>query len=218
MRDFAIVATLLVVAAPAFAQEREAASTGYVSGGFSYLMPKNLRTSVGVQGGIDDGFGVMLAFGRRFGALRGEIEGSYREAKVGDVTGFGLAVPGAGRLSAISAMANLFIDPAFRLGPLQPYLGGGVGVARFRARDVSAIGLPILPPVTSIGSISGSATGFAYQAMAGVGIATGDKGAITVGYRYYATPSLTTDVPLLGDVKINGLRVHSVEAGFRMNF
>lgn len=200
------------------AQAVERSDGAYLSGSLFYTMPKDLRSSVGVRGGLDNGLGGALAIGRRFGPVRGEIEGSYRQANVGDVEGFGLAVEGTGKLSALSAMANVYVDPAFQLGPFQPYFGGGVGVARFRARDVSAVGLPAVLPVTSIGTLRGSETGFAYQLMAGLGIATGSNSVLRIGYRYFATPSLTTDVPTIGAVKIDGLKVHALEVGFRIGF
>ena len=213
----AIVAPFAFAGAAA-AQSNERPTAPYIAGSFSYIMPEDVTSSVGVRARLDDGFGVTLAIGRRFGPVRGEIEGGYRQADVGGATGFGLSVPGTGRLSSLSAMANVLFDPAFQLGPFQPYIGGGIGIARFRARNVSAVGLPALPPVTQIGSIEGSETGFAYQGMAGLGIATGDTGTITVGYRYFATPSITTRAGLLGDVRVNGLRTHAIEAGFRLNF
>ena len=200
------------------AQSSERPDDAYVSGSLFYTMPKDLRSSVGVRGGLDNGLGGALAIGRRFGPVRGEIEGSYRQANVGNVEGFGLAVEGTGKLSALSAMANVYVDPAFQLGPFQPYVGGGIGIARFRVRDVSAVGLPAVLPVTSIGTLSESETGFAYQLMAGLGVAVGSNSVLRVGYRYFATPSLTTDVPTIGDVKIDGLKVHGIEVGFRIGF
>ena len=192
----------------AFAQTYIAATVGYV-------LPKDLKTSVGVQGEFKPGASATVAIGRGFGPFRGEVEGSYRFANVRDVRGFGLSARGTGEVSAYSGMANLYFDPAFSLGPLKPYVGGGAGVSRFHADRVSAIGLPAVAPVTSIGSITGSRNGFAYQGMAGVGIKAG-RGAITLGYRYFATPSLTTTVPLAGPVKIDGFKSHAVEFGFRV--
>jgi opacity protein-like surface antigen len=214
---FHVAIAALAFATSASAQSNESGSAPYIAGGFTYIMPQDI-TSQSVRARLDDGFGGTLAIGRRLGPVRAEIEGGYREADVDSASGFGLNAAGTGRLSALSAMVNVFIDPAFRLGPFQPYIGGGAGIARFRARNVSAVGLPVLPPVTQIGGIDASTTGFAYQGMAGLGVATGDSGAITIGYRYFATPSVTTNVPLLGSVRISGLKTHGVEAGFRMNF
>jgi opacity protein-like surface antigen len=115
-------------------------------------------------------------------------------------------------------MANAYFDPAFSLGALKPYVGGGIGVARFRARNVSAVGLPAGLPVTSIGPLSGNKTGFAYQAMAGVGLAVGSSSTVTLGYRYFATPGATTNAPVIGNVRIRGLKTHAAEVGLRLTF
>jgi opacity protein-like surface antigen len=206
-----VVAIALSSASTAFAQS-------YVVGSVGYVSPQDLRTSAGVRGKIKDGGAVTLAVGSSFGPIRGEVEGGYRAVKVGSVQGFGLRAAGTGKLSALSAMANAYFDPAFSLGPLKPYVGGGIGVARFQARNVSAVGLPAGLPVTSIGPLSGSKTGFAYQAMAGVGLAVGGNGALTLGYRYFATPGVTTRAPVIGDVRIRGLKTHAAEVGFRLTF
>ncbi len=210
---------VLVVLAPiALSSASSALAQSYVAGSLGYVSPQHLRTSAGVRGKIKDGGAVTLAVGSGFGPVRGELEGGYRAVKVGSVQGFGLQAEGTGKLSALSAMANAYFDPAFSLGALKPYVGGGIGVARFRARNVSAVGLPAGLPVTSIGPLTGSKTGFAYQAMAGVGLAVGSGGAVTLGYRYFATPGATARAPILGDVRIRGLKTHAAEVGLRLTF
>lgn len=203
-------AMVLVCALP-----NAASAQTYIAATVGYVMPKDLTTSVGVRATFKPGASATVAIGRGFGPFRGEVEGSYRFADVRDARGFGLSARGTGEVSAYSGMANLYFDPAFSLGPFKPYIGGGAGVSRFHADRVSAIGLPAIAPITSIGSITGSKTGFAYQGMAGIGIKAA-RGAITLGYRYFATPSLTARVPLAGSVKVNGFKSHAVEFGFRI--
>lgn len=192
-----------------------ASAQTYIAATIGYVLPEDLKTNVGIRGTFDNGASATVAVGRSFGPLRGEVEGSYRFADVRDVQGFGLSARGAGEVSAYSGMANLYFDPAFSLGPFKPYIGGGAGVSRFHADRVSAVGLPAIAPVTSIGTVTGSRTGFAYQGMAGIGIKAG-RGALTLGYRYFATPSLTARAPLAGSVKVDGFKSNAVEFGFRI--
>jgi opacity protein-like surface antigen len=190
----------------------------YIAGTVGYAMPNDLQSDAGVRAGLTSGAAYTVALGRSFGPLRAEIEGGYRRSRVESASGFGLFVPGTGRVSAWSAMANVYLDPKFSIGIIQPYIGGGVGVADFRARNVSATGLPAGLPVTDIGAVSGSKTGFAYQGMAGLGIGLGQNAALTIGYRYFATPGADIDMSTGGKVNIRGLKVHSVDAGVRFAF
>lgn len=86
-------------------------------------------------------------------------------------------------------MVNAYLEPSLGLGTIRPYYGGGVGLARFRARGVNAFGLPIVVPQASLGPVTGSKTGFAYQAMAGLSGPVSDHVTASFGYRYFGTPS-----------------------------
>ena len=214
-----IFVTNVAIAVACFGGVASAQSTPYFSATGGMTFPRNLTTDTGVSGELKDGYAVTGAIGSGFGAIRGEIEASYRRNGVKGASGFGLQLPGTGHASALSAMANAYVDPALDVGPLKPYVGGGVGISRFRATNVAAVGLPFGGPVTRFGPISGEKTGFAWQLMAGVGIALSEKAAITVGYRYFATPSVTVnDVPQFNSVQVNGLKMHAVEAGLRLGF
>lgn len=223
----------LASAMPAYAQ---AASTGtfddssaaddapsdgrgiYVAVGGGLVLSERLRTNAGVSAKLDDGFMGLAAIGGRVGPLRGELEGSYRRASVNSATGFGLRALGTGRVSALSGMANLYLEPSLGLGAVRPYFGGGVGVSRFRARDVGAVGLPVSALSLSLGTVSGSKTVFAYQAMAGLSGPVSDHVTASFGYRYFATPSADLSAPLVGSVRVRGLRSHGIEAGLRFGF
>lgn len=222
---FFAVSTTVLLTTNAVAQttdttlpEPEARSSTYIDGTIGRSFANDLRSDAGIRGKLKDGYAYTLAVGQSFGPIRGEIEGSYRSNKVGGASGFGLNLPGTGRASAWSAMGNAYFDPAFHLGPLKPYVGAGIGASRFRASNVSAVGLPFVGPVTGFGPITGSRWGVAYQAMAGVGVGLSSGTALTVGYRYFATPSVRTNVANLGRVKIDGLKIHAIEAGLRFAF
>jgi opacity protein-like surface antigen len=207
-RPLAAAATaLLLSSAPSAAQDAT-----YVSGSVGYTFGETFGSNVGVEATIKDGYAVTGAVGRSFGPVRGEIEGSYRGSDVGEARGLGLVARGSGNVSALSAMANIYFDPAFALGPLQPYVGGGIGVSRFRAEDVAAAG------VAGLGPVSGSETGFAWQLMAGVGFAVSEAATLTAGYRYFATPDVEVDVAPLGSVNVDGLGLHAAEVGLRFRF
>ncbi len=226
-RSLMVVGTIvgMVIATPALSQTRsngsvpdDTSSRPYIALSGGLVLPEPLRTSAGVEATLDDGYFGAGAIGRRFGPIRAEIEGSYRAASVNSASGFGLRAAGTGRVSALSGMVNAYFEPSFGLGSIRPYFGGGIGVSRFRARGVSAIGLPIIAPQTSLGSITGSKTVLAYQGMAGLsGPVTGNVTA-SFGYRYFATPGTTLTAPLIGNVRIRGLRTHGIEAGLRFAF
>lgn len=213
LATFALLPLLLAGAAGAQTATTTDSGTGtYVSITGAYTFPNQFSTDVGVTGDLDDGYAITGAVGRRFGPVRGEVEAGWRENNIGQANGFGLTVPGEGSVSALSAMANVYFDPAFNLGPFQPYVGGGIGVARFRANDVVAIGVP------GAGPVSASKTGFAWQLMAGVGYKVSDTATLTAGYRYFATPDVEADIPGVQRVEVDGLSLHAVEVGLRFNF
>jgi len=226
-------AACFVLAAPAYAQDistgtaQDGFTTGraasdssglYVAVGGGLVLSERLRTNAGISAKLDDGFLGLAAIGGRIGPFRGELEGSYRRASVDSATGFGLRALGTGRVSALSGMGNLYLEPSLGLGAVRPYLGGGAGVSRFRARDVGAVGLPVSALPLSLGTVSGSKTVFAYQAMAGLSGPVTDRVTASFGYRYFATPSADLSAPLVGSVRVRGLRSHGIEAGLRFGF
>lgn len=228
-----LVAACFAVATPALAQsdpigppadestdDRSPADGSglYLAVGGGLVMPERIRTDAGVRAKLDDGYMVLAAIGGRVGPFRGEVEGSYRRSSVDSATGFGLRAAGTGHVSALSGMGNLYLEPSFGLGSVRPYFGGGVGVSRFRARDIGAVGLPVGGPQTSIGTVSGGKTGFAYQGMAGLSGPVNDHLIASFGYRYFATPGANVDAPLVGRVRVRGLKTHGIEAGLRVAF
>lgn len=207
MRAIATVAGLVAFVSPAAAQ-----AAPYVAGSVGYTFPETIGSSIGLEASTEGGYSLVGAAGYAFRNFRVELEGSYRESGVDEASGFGFSVQGAGDVSALSGMANVYFDPAFRVGPLQPYIGGGVGISRFKAEEVEAVGIPGFEPV------SASETGLAYQFMAGAGWQISEQAALTAGYRYFATPEIETTVDPFGPVEIDGLGLHAVEMGIRLRF
>jgi len=209
MIKLAMVTTVGIVAivSPASAQEGP-----YAAGAVGYTFPETIDSSIGLEAGIKGGFSVLGAVGYEFTNVRAELEGSYRGSSVDEARAGGVSLPGDGDVSALSAMANVYFDPDLQLGRLQPYIGAGAGISRFKAEDVQAVG------ITGIGPISASETGFAYQFMAGAGWQVSDQVTLTAGYRYFATPGIGTSIAPVGNVEIDGLSLQSVEIGFRSHF
>ena len=206
-RAIATAAGLVAFVSPAAAQEGP-----YVAGAVGYTFSDSIDSSIGLEASIEEGYSVLGAVGYDTEGVRVELEGSYRASSVGEARAAGLTVEGDGEVSALSAMANVYFDPAFQLGPFQPYIGAGAGISRFKAEEVEAVGIPGLGPV------SASETGFAYQFMAGASWRLSEQATLTAGYRYFATPSIEATIDPLGDTEIDGLALHSVEIGIRSRF
>jgi opacity protein-like surface antigen len=226
-------AALSIISCPAFAQDSAsrpdedvapASSSAlgdrglYVAVSGGLVLSQRLRTDAGVSAELDDGYMALGAVGGHVGPFRAELEGSYRRASVDSASALGIRVPSTGSVSALSGMGNLYLEPSLGLGSVRPYVGGGVGVSRFRAREVGAGSLVGSGTSPSLGTFSGSKTVFAYQAMAGLSGPVTDHVTASFGYRYFATPSASFEAPSIGDVRVRGLRSHSLEAGLRFTF
>ncbi|NKC32495.1 OmpA family protein [Falsiroseomonas selenitidurans] len=133
------------------------------------------------------GFVGVLSLGYGFGnGVRAEIEGSYRNNEVDDVSGFGLPnnARSLGSATTYGVMANALYD--FDLGPgsfLTPYVGAGAGY-QWVDNDVRG----------GVGSgntvrIDGTDGRFAYQAIVGAAfpIAQVPGLAVTAEYRFLGT-------------------------------
>ncbi len=212
----ATLGTIGLFAVPAHAQT--SSGSNYVSGSLGVTFPQDATTSLGVRARLNNGMSASLAVGHAFGPIRGEIEGFWRQNDVRDARGFGFTIPGQGNVSAYGAMANVYLDPAFHVGPLKPYVGGGIGLSDFHAYNVSSVGTPFGLPFTGLGPVNGTKLGYAYQGMAGVGIAASRFATLTIGYRYWATPSVRLRIADYGRVRVNGLQQHGAEVGLRFAF
>jgi outer membrane protein OmpA-like peptidoglycan-associated protein len=91
--------------------------------------------------------------------------------------------------------------------PVQPYVGGGIGLAQINVNNVSRAG----------GFISDSDTQFAYQGIAGLGWNINPNWRANLDYRYFATldPSFTTD---RGAAVTGEYSSHAAMLGFTYKF
>ena len=194
-----LVAVLMFIAGPAVSQDgQDAAQRFYLSAGGALVIPADVhaevggRTSVGSNGGMDVAFdaghGLVLVagYGQKWG-IRGELELGYRtfaidrlsRLRLGD-----LADPGpfgaAGDVTSFSLMGN-FVS-SLDLGPLNFYVGGGIGMARVEAQ---------LRPLRAgaLASLGGSGRDdvLAWQLFTGFQHHLSDDVSASLGYRYFAT-------------------------------
>ena len=183
-------------------------------------------TKTGRAGSVDHDYGWDAdgVIGYDFGGFRVEAEGGYRQATVDGyrstlgtpvfTSAGGLATTGAsnfngagGKTSALSFMLNGLLDFGDDDG-IQGFLGGGVGVARVKARyGLNRFG----------NFLNDSDTVFAYQGLAGVRAPITDRIDATLKYRFFTAPNVK-----LIDVSNRGFegrfRSHSLLGGFTYNF
>ena len=228
LRTAALGTLLAAWFAPGVAVAQSGANALYVSLGALYVMPSDGDSShtVGANRARydmtrDDDFGLSVALG--YGAPtgpRGELEFTYRNTdshEARNVTFGALAVPGnhafTSELETLSLMANGYY--AFEAGPVRPYLGAGVGIARhaldYPAQSVEFEFGGMTHPV-EFDDTSENDTAAAWQLMAGVGYALSDSAELRLGYRYLRT----------GDVDLGSVETtyaaHNVEAGVAFRF
>ena len=198
-RVLPLVAVLMFIAGPAVSQDgQDAAQRFYLSAGGALVIPADVhaevrgRTSLGSNGAMDVAFdagrGLVLVagYGQKWG-VRGELELGYRtfaidrlsRLRLGD-----LADPGpfgaAGDVTSFSLMGN-FVS-SLDLGPLNFYVGGGIGMARVEAQ---------LRPLRAgaLASLGGSGRDdvLAWQLFTGFQHHLSDDVSASLGYRYFAT-------------------------------
>ena len=149
LRKTLLAATVLAL--PLATQAQAQTVTGlYVAGGVGANWHNSDNGNFTVAGfgapvnmGVETSTGwlALASIGWGFGnGLRLEVEGSYRTNDV-DSTSFRANVPTvawnrSGYISTMALMANVLYD--FRLGPVMPYVGAGVGYGWFRYNGVVA--------------------------------------------------------------------------------
>lgn len=188
----ALVGASLVAAMPLIANAGvDNPEGGYVSVNLQGVFPED---SSGVSGGspasfdFDTGAGIGIAGGYAMpNHFRIEGEFTYRQNDV-DITTAGGTNGDA--LYSTAYMVNLLYDVDTN-SPITPYLGGGLGIA----------------------NLGGDDTGFAYQAMAGLGYHLTQQHEVYAGYRYFGSDSLE-DEPR----KNLDYSTHNVEVGYRFHF
>jgi outer membrane protein OmpA-like peptidoglycan-associated protein len=191
----------VAAAGPAIAQAGDGFYLG-IGGGFNWAEDQDFKISgyeatlgpglnpppngsVITEVEYDDDFMGALAFGYATGALRPEIELSYRSNDVhnqrehyrgplGGESEADAANRGDSTL-AYSAMANLWLDFFKSSSDIHPYIGGGVGGMKVKLKDPTYAGNEI---------DNDDDTLLAYQAGAGVAYAISDQMDISLDYRW----------------------------------
>ena len=174
----------------------------------------------GLSGDVefDTGFVIGGAVGYRFldqpeglvDQIRGELNLSYREADIEKLTSGGLELPGAGDVSAIALMANVYYD--FDIGfPVTPYLGAGIGFAH----------IEIDSQRNAILVVNDDSTEFAWNVMLGASYAASEAIDLSLGYRYLVTtdPEFDASITGVGSQKLDAeISLHEILFGLRYNF
>jgi len=229
-RVFSTAAILLLAATSAEAQRRSQYLDGlYVSGqagGTRTEETGSSSNSVTTKAGFANGFIGTAAVGIALGnGVRGELEGSVRQATVNKLEnnyqvddGLGnisTVTPGpGGRLRVISLMGNAIYDIPTSIG-LTPFVGGGVGGARVELNNFGITGASQETP--SGRTTTGSKIVPAYQGIAGVNYSVTNNIAVGVTYRYFATDKASIASDAVTPTKI-AVRDHSITAGLTWSF
>lgn len=184
--------TALAAAAPATAQERDTGA--YAALGGTYSMMPDVDSfidnaplpgqQVHVVNVMDDSLGFWAALGHDFGRVRAEAQVGY-VANEGDLSVAVEPFPGRELDQQIEqhelrAMANAYVD--LLDGSVAPYLGAGAGLVRVH-NSVFGPRLPF-PDEDPLQLIDDNDTRFAFQLMAGIDVAVGNRVGLVAQYRY----------------------------------
>jgi opacity protein-like surface antigen len=170
----------------------------------------------------DEGFNIGMAFGKRFYEhFRGEIQLTYRENEVSNMSLRNESDNASGHIGLLAIMLNGYIDWDLGIGVI-PYFGTGMGwgsveiEAKNRAPNQS--------------KIDGRDSVFAWSLMAGGSYPINDVLDISLGYRYIATtkpkvnstltnpqPNDPPDDKIARRLKAE-FDAHEVVVGLRFNF
>ena len=169
--------------------------------GASFLADSDLSGGGGLSGlsaeaEFDSAFVIGGAVGSRFlDSFRGEVNLSYREADIENVTSGGVT------LQVLALMGNVYYDFDLEL-PVTPYLGAGIGVG-----------------FIEVDPVNDEATEFAWNIMFGASYGVTDTIGLSLGYRYLGTTDAELDAtgPASGTVDAE-IAVHEILFGFRYNF
>jgi opacity protein-like surface antigen len=137
------------------------------------------------------GFHVGGAIGTRFlHDFRAEVEYIYRENHVENIGIQGERTKGNGHVGVMTAMVNAYYDLNLLEFPVVPYVGIGIGYARF---DINAKNYTLTPERAKV---SDSDSAFAYSFMAGGSYAVNDMIDLVLGYRYLRLTDMEVNASL----------------------
>jgi len=159
-------------------------------------------TGINTSIDFDPGPIAVIAAGYKFdNGFRGELELAGRW---NDVESVG-STSSSGDTAAYSGMLNALYDIKIE-GPITPYVGAGLGIARIDDNSVSPIGGS---------SVSDDDTALAYQAILGISYDLSESMALTADYRYFASDdlSLTTASSVAVEQEYSS---HAILVGLRL--
>lgn len=225
MKTVSFLPALAAFAIPATANAQDIDGTWYLAGSVTLSLLDDSHTFVvdlpiptgyaETEYKMDAGWGGQIAVGRQFDHFRLEAEGGYSR---NDADHYEAIVPPTGEIAAEGGhrvwrvMANGYYD--FGDGPVQPYVGAGIGYADVKIRLFAARApFPNEDPMLILDDHSGE---FVYQAMAGAGFAVSDRMKVTAQYRWLSAGKVhMTD--LGGFEHIRQHHGHNVDVGLRLN-
>ncbi len=224
-RPATILCMLILAAVPAAAGAQDRGEW-YVSGAGTISMLESTEgtianapfpgSSIRTQNEFGTGWGAQAALGYDFGRFRTELEVGFNKDTQDDYVAI---APPTGRLPAdveedsIRAMLNAYVD--IMDGPIQPYLGAGIGMTRI---DLVFIG-PRAPFPTEAPRelINDHDNRFAYQLMAGVAFALNDRVALTGQYRWLDAGTFR-GLDSRGEPITRDHAGHHIDFGVRLSF
>ena len=197
-----------------------------IFGGIAQVDPFISDTSTSVLAGsyyFEDAFAIGVAAGQVLTShLRTEVEFSYRSH---DLYQFDVVTPSntvalnaSGETQVYSGMANIYWEFVnFPMRNIKPYLGAGLGFARFES-DFQVGTTSLLAPTYD------SDSALAYQWMAGVNWCTAPNMSLFVEYRYFAADGIRLEsdfgssIPGLFNAGLFDYRSDNIFAGLRFRF
>lgn len=211
------ICAVLILAAPAARAESEGFYFGGFVGAGDVSTANNAFTDGGDTGTVDYDLDAQIAGGVVFGwqysaSLRSEVELSLGDANVtGNTRDTALTAPSSetadGDIQITYVMANGWLDVSLA-GAINPYVGGGLGVAHVSGEARTGTGTLVL----------GSDNGLAAQVGAGLRFPTALGGAIDIGYRYKTVTGAELDQTGSAFVTDGEFSSHSVNIGYIFNF
>jgi iron complex outermembrane recepter protein len=172
----------------------------------------NLGSAPGaIRAGQKTGWDFDGIVGYDLGRFSGEIETGYKRAGVGAIDysnatvavdsthGAGVYDNAGGHTGVLSVLANALLNLGPVDGATRGFVGGGAGIARISSRDwtLDSSRAPLVYAATAAGAATPTyfsdddATGFAWQALAGVRHSLGRHVDVVLKYRYFEVPGLT---------------------------
>jgi opacity protein-like surface antigen len=198
-----------LVTGTSYAQPYPPTGPFYIGAFGGYVAPQNMNWSSKITGTSADlsldGSGL---FGLKFGyiipqarALAFEFEWNYMfQQNIPSQVVSGVRESGDVYLN--NFLANVILR--YPEGKIHPYIGGGIGWSSMNIQNTEAIGN------TVVNVASETATGFAWQLLAGVNVELAPNLSADLGYRYFGTnPGFTAiDVTYRAQAVTLGLNFH----------